>query len=55
MQFPNPTDLIKPWEWNPFVDSVVWILVVIIASLWTYCGRAQGATASTLRISLGAM
>ncbi|HST06389.1 MAG TPA: hypothetical protein VLQ48_16880 [Chloroflexia bacterium] len=51
MQFPNPTDLIKPWEWNPLVDSVVWILVVIIAGLvilWTRAGRDRKHTPDQL-------
>lgn len=51
MQFPNPTDLIKPWEWNPLVDSVVWLLVILLVFwivLWTRAGRDRKHTPDQL-------
>ena len=51
MEFPSPTDLIKPWEWNPLVDAVVWILVLIIGLtviLWIRAGRDRKHTADEL-------
>src|SRR5215204_4390438 len=42
MSFPNPGDLIKPWDWNVFLELFVWFTVFLVAGgiwLWTRSGR----------------
>jgi hypothetical protein len=42
MSFPNPTDLIKPWSWNIFLDLTVWFIVGLVGVLiwfWVRSGR----------------
>ena len=37
MSFPNPNDLIKPWDWNLFLELVVWFTVILLAGgIWTW-------------------
>ncbi len=38
---PNPTDLIKPWDWNLPLELVVWLTVFMLVggiTLWTRSG-----------------
>jgi hypothetical protein len=47
MPFPNPGDLIKPWDWNFVLDAVVWFLVILLTAwifLWTRAGRDRKNT-----------
>lgn len=30
MSFPNDDDLIKPWSWNVFLESVMWLVVILL-------------------------
>jgi hypothetical protein len=42
MSFPNPDDLIKPWDWNVFLELVVWgfvVLLVVLIWTWTRSGK----------------
>lgn len=42
MSFPNPDDFIKPWSWNPAIESVLWFTVILLAVaiwLWTSSGK----------------
>jgi hypothetical protein len=42
MSFPNPDDLIKPWNWNILIEGVVWFVVLLLtvgAITWTQAGR----------------
>src|SRR5437763_4765990 len=42
MSFPNAGDLIKPWNWNIFLEGVVWFVVLLIAVAaitWTWSGK----------------
>jgi len=35
-------DLLPPWLWNPFMDLVIWFIVVLLVGLiwlWTRSGR----------------
>ncbi|MGA7732813.1 MAG: hypothetical protein WCD37_16270 [Chloroflexia bacterium] len=42
MPFPNPGDPIKPWNWNPLIELVVWFVVLLLTAAiitWTQAGR----------------
>jgi hypothetical protein len=42
MPFPNPDDLIQPWDWNIFIEGVVWFVVLLLTTAvitWTAAGR----------------
>jgi hypothetical protein len=42
MQVPNVGDLIKPWQWNYFIEGVMWfviILLVVGTITWTRAGK----------------
>jgi hypothetical protein len=42
MQFPNPSDPIKPWDWNIFLDFFVWFAVLLLVVgiwWWTSSGK----------------
>ena len=42
MPFPNPDDLIQPWDWNIFLEGVVWFVVLLLTTAvitWTAAGR----------------
>jgi hypothetical protein len=37
MPFSNPGDLIKPWDWNVFLELVVWgFVVLLVGGIWTW-------------------
>ena len=41
MPFPNPSDFIKPWDWNFLLDLTVWFIVFMLGGgiwLWTRSG-----------------
>jgi len=41
MSFPNPGDLIKPWDWNLPLELVVWFIVILLVggiTLWARSG-----------------
>ncbi len=42
MSFPNPDDFLKPWSWNIFIESTVWVTVILLVGgiwLWTSSGK----------------
>jgi len=42
MPYPNDSDLLKPWSWNPILELTVWFIVALIAVLvwlWTRSGK----------------
>ncbi len=44
MSFPNPNDLIHPWDWNFVLEVVIWLIVIILIGgiwLWTRSGWSR--------------
>lgn len=51
MTFPNPGDLIKPWNWNIALEGVVWFVILLLTLtviFWTRAGRDRRNTAEEL-------
>ena len=41
MPFPSDNDLIKPWSWNPVIEGVMWLFVILLVGgiwIWTRSG-----------------